>query len=301
MSDFNPKVAALAEFKRRTVLSKTKLRLQSSVLDEAHQHWWWCRDEALRVIRRQFVESRNHCVIDGFIGKEAFANVASEVKQAQDTGLLDIEGTLTFGGRVESTRADTLGWFDCSSQSAPPHAGACGFEGGSSVAWPHLKHLLERMETIVAELGSLSGGGGPFESTADLAIDEMVGNALKQCRARSRCMVTRYAGKHDESSRYTKHIDNGDSNGRRITAIYYLNEGWRRHHGGALRLYDNVGDDVPFVDVEPIADRLVLFLSDAHTPHEVMPTHQDRFAVTCWFLDPNERAEAKKRGGLEAL
>ena len=36
------------------------------------------------------------------------------------------------------------------------------------------------------------------------------------------------------------------------------------------------------VDVEPIAGRLVLFLSGA-VEHAVLPNFADRVAITCWF------------------
>ena len=111
----------------------------------------------------------------------------------------------------------------------------------------------------------------------------------------------RYRGEEDESSRYTKHLDNGNSNGRRVTAIYYLNEGWKRPHGGSLRLYAHTeGGDEVYTDCEPLADRLVLFLSDARTPHEVLPTHRDRLAVTVWFYDPIEKRASNDKENAES-
>jgi len=56
------------------------------------------------------------------------------------------------------------------------------------------------------------------------------------------------------------HVDSEESvDGRRLTAILYLNPGWRPEHGGHLRLYPPFA---PPVDVEPRHDRLVLFLSN---------------------------------------
>lgn len=105
-----------------------------------------------------------------------------------------------------------------------------------------------------------------------------------------------------------------------MTAIYYVNKEWRRADGGALRLYlrnhcrpvRRAGDDFVeqerqraeggeeepvevYCDVEPVADRLVLFMSDGRTPHEVLPTHKDRFAVTVWFWDPEEKRASEER------
>ena len=36
-------------------------------------------------------------------------------------------------------------------------------------------------------------------------------------------------------------------------------------------------------DVAPLANRLVLFWSDARVPHEVLPSHADRYAVSIWY------------------
>ena len=112
-------------------------------------------------------------------------------------------------------------------------------------------------------------------------------------------MLTCYpSAKEDkERSRYTKHYDNANANGRRLTAIYYPNADWKRGFGGSLRLYDTMDVDSPYVDVEPTADRLVLFFSDTRCPHEVLPVEskeRDRFALTLWFYDATERQMAKE-------
>jgi SM-20-related protein len=46
--------------------------------------------------------------------------------------------------------------------------------------------------------------------------------------------------------------------GRRVTCILYLNDAWQPDAGGQLRLYPF---PAPPVDIEPVADRLVLFAS----------------------------------------
>ncbi len=42
-------------------------------------------------------------------------------------------------------------------------------------------------------------------------------------------------------------------------------------------------------DVEPLGGRLLLFFSDNRVPHEVLAAHRDRFAVTVWFFDRDEK------------
>ena len=57
--------------------------------------------------------------------------------------------------------------------------------------------------------------------------------------------------------------------------LYYLNHTWAPGDGGELRIYgpaadENDNSDTPIVrDVEPVADRLVVFYSDTRVPHEV--------------------------------
>jgi SM-20-related protein len=77
---------------------------------------------------------------------------------------------------------------------------------------------------------------------------------------------------------YDRHRDAfpGDDN-RRLTAIVYLNSDWRPEHGGQLRLFAPAP-----LDVEPRADRLVVFLSE-RLEHEVLESHADRYAATAWF------------------
>jgi Rps23 Pro-64 3,4-dihydroxylase Tpa1-like proline 4-hydroxylase len=55
---------------------------------------------------------------------------------------------------------------------------------------------------------------------------------LKTITNRSEAMCTCYPG---HGARYTRHCDNPNQNGRKLTALLYLNEGWATGHGGELR------------------------------------------------------------------
>ena len=71
-------------------------------------------------------------------------------------------------------------------------------------------------------------------------------------------------------------------NPRRLTAILYLNEApWdKERDGGCLRAY-LPGQGGAYMDVEPLAGRLLLF--DALTvEHEVRESYRKRCAVTLW-------------------
>lgn len=110
-------------------------------------------------------------------------------------------------------------------------------------------------------------------------------------RERSKAMVACYPGK---GTGYVKHVDNPNADGRCITCIYYLNKNWNpQEHGGILRIFPEGKSYV--ADVEPLFDRLLFFWSDRRNPHEVQPSYATRYAITVWYFDSEERAEAKRR------
>lgn len=79
---------------------------------------------------------------------------------------------------------------------------------------------------------------------------------------------------------YQTHLDRfRDDDSRTVTAVAYLNHDWQPAHGGAMRMHLA---DRPALDIPPLAGHLVVFLS-ADIPHEVLPTHSERLAVTGWF------------------
>jgi hypothetical protein len=91
------------------------------------------------------------------------------------------------------------------------------------------------------------------------------------------------------------------NDGRKITAIFYLNNQWSPQHGGQLKLYPWPNDDPVVID--PIDDRLVLFTSTTML-HRVLPYHQysntdciDRYCFTLWLSEDWQR----KRASLSQL
>jgi len=78
---------------------------------------------------------------------------------------------------------------------------------------------------------------------------------------------------------YARHVDQLQGRDQRmVSLILYLNDAWRREAGGELRIFDGGG----FRDIEPIAGRLVGFLS-AGREHAVLPTRQSRLSISGWF------------------
>ena len=92
----------------------------------------------------------------------------------------------------------------------------------------------------------------------------------------------------EASSGYKRHTDANPTTlveggiERKITAILYCNLDWKEEHGGVLRLTSTDFDGAAEVGIEPLAGRLLLFLSGCMV-HEVMPSARERFAATAWY------------------
>jgi hypoxia-inducible factor prolyl hydroxylase len=150
-------------------------------------------------------------------------------------------------------------------------------------------------------------------TACDKIVEELKGKHYKLggIYERSDAMLALYPG---EGARFANHIDNTTEDGRRLTLLVYLNPGWTEADGGALRITEIVPDSDTdsninininnntssgelaetrrvAVDVLPMAGRMACFLS-SEIPHEVRPTYGDRFSLTIWYYDREERKQA---------
>jgi SM-20-related protein len=66
---------------------------------------------------------------------------------------------------------------------------------------------------------------------------------------------------------------------RVLSCVLYLNQGWRNHDGGELRLYLPRGAPL---DIQPVGGTLVVFLSERFE-HEVLAAQRERLSLTGWF------------------
>ncbi|KAK3263650.1 hypothetical protein CYMTET_27559 [Cymbomonas tetramitiformis] len=85
------------------------------------------------------------------------------------------------------------------------------------------------------------------------------------------------------------HFDSDrELDGRQVTAIVYLNDGWTAEAGGQLRLYPF---PEPPVTIEPLFDRLVLF-SSPNMLHRVLPSATRRLCFTVWLSGQRTTVES---------
>jgi len=79
---------------------------------------------------------------------------------------------------------------------------------------------------------------------------------------------------------YARHVDQPrGGTERKVSLALYLNEGWEPLAGGLLRMFDARGG---FRDIEPIAGRLVCFLTEGRE-HAVLPASRARWSISGWF------------------
>jgi SM-20-related protein len=136
----------------------------------------------------------------------------------------------------------------------------------------------DRIAWIVAsdDTPALSAAAARFEAIR-IALNEGAYLGLRRFELQLAC----YPG---DGARYDRHLDafagskQPGASTRRATAIVYLNPGWGAEDGGVLRLHVPGGP----VAVEPIAGRLVVFLSE-RIEHEVLPCFAPRWALTAWY------------------
>lgn len=90
---------------------------------------------------------------------------------------------------------------------------------------------------------------------------------------------------------YQRHLDafNGN-NGRILSTVLYLNEGWQSECGGRLRIWPAPDSQTVVTEVEPRAGTLVCFLSEK-IPHEVLAATRERYSIAGWFRCNNTTAE----------
>ncbi|DBA00456.1 TPA: hypothetical protein N0F65_002699 [Lagenidium giganteum] len=226
--------------------------------------------DAILALAGTQLATQHYAVVDGFVGKELSLRALSDIVHLYPTDDQPVfrMGELAGGhtGRnvryqMEHVRGDYVLWVDEHDEYCPVS----------------IKQMLRQIDRVVLE-------------RLQRWNDELSASAL----LRNKTMITCYPG---NGARYTKHCDNPNQNGRKLTAIVYLNPEWEPTHGGELRLHTDNTTNVPLC-VAPLLDRLLLFFSDRRVPHEVLPCFTNRYALTVWYLDYDEFMNAQVFGDM---
>lgn len=207
------------------------------------------------------LKTKYFSVINDVFEDEKALDILNEVKRLRKSGVFQ-DGQLS-GGKTASDsdqkfterriRGDKITWLEGNERHAP-----------------NIVKLIEFVDTLVICCNNLPDGMNEY-----------------RIKGRAKAMVACYPG---NGTGYTRHVDNPDGDGRCLTVIYYLNQGWGEDNGGKLRIYRENGH----VDVEPVLNRLLTFWSDGRNPHEVLPAYCTRYAITIWYFDAEERRRAKE-------
>ncbi|XP_018579686.1 egl nine homolog 3 [Anoplophora glabripennis] len=204
------------------------------------------------------------CVLDNFIGAERGKVILSEVLEIQAKGVFRDGQLVSSKGNKEdpkTIRSDQIYWVD----GKEPYCANIGF-------------LISQVDAVIMRANRMANNGKLGQYNIN---------------GRTKAMIACYPGL---GSHYVKHVDNPNRDGRCITAIYYLNLNWDvRTYGGLLRIFPQGWLEDKVADIEPLFDRLLFFWSDRRNPHEVQPAYQTRYAITLWYFDAAERAEALRR------
>jgi len=98
------------------------------------------------------------------------------------------------------------------------------------------------------------------------------------------------AATYGPGAEYHCHKDSygGMDNQRMVTVLLYLNDEWRPGDGGELRIFGSADggskpDQGSYVDIEPLAGRLVLFRA-REVWHAVLEPRKPRWAMTLWVM-----------------
>ncbi|KAK9959653.1 hypothetical protein ABG768_009763 [Culter alburnus] len=195
------------------------------------------------------------CIVENFLGVRIGERVLQEVRRIHQSGNMQ-------DGQLVSQKLD---------KSKAIRGDKIAWVDGTESSCLNIGYLLTRMDKVI--------------TCADGRLDKF------KIRGRHKAMVACYPG---NGAGYVKHVDNPNADGRCVTCIYYLNKNWNaKEHGGLLRIFPEGKSYV--ADIEPLFDRLLLFWSDRRNPHEVQPSYATRYAITVWYFDSEERAEAKRK------
>eukprot|EP00600_Ochromonadales_sp_CCMP1393_P002895 CAMPEP_0174988438 /NCGR_PEP_ID=MMETSP0004_2-20121128/20127_1 /TAXON_ID=420556 /ORGANISM="Ochromonas sp., Strain CCMP1393" /LENGTH=305 /DNA_ID=CAMNT_0016241657 /DNA_START=50 /DNA_END=967 /DNA_ORIENTATION=- len=183
------------------------------------------------------------------------------------------------------------------------------------IAIPYDKHNVFSMQ--------LSGGDAYYDSprlheyvvAMTQSMEQVIMSKFPETMLSDKLVSNKLAVCIGSGSAYDKHYDNsGLDDTRKVTVLYYMNPNWRPECGGCFRIYTNQADSSTdnsepndsekVIDIEPKADRLLVFWSD-RLVHSVLPSEaprgdaDHRYALTLWMTSTTPEAIARDDAGVK--
>jgi hypoxia-inducible factor (prolyl hydroxylase) len=235
--------------------------------------------EWLDTICRHMIDHMNSfgiCVIDDFLGSLKGEMILKEVKQLFSNRSYTT-GKLVSDKLVRGSTNTGL------SQANQPVVDTAKTIRNDRVIWVNgCEEGCEEINNLIQTLCSVITNSSRLSLYSNNGLDKVV--ISKRTKAHVAC----YPG---NGTRYIKHVDNPNGDGRVITAIYYLNKSWNtKRDGGLLRMFPAGVETV--ANIEPLFDRVLFFWSDRRNPHEVLPAYRNRFAITVWYIGESRAQES---------
>lgn len=217
------------------------------------------------------MRSHGYCVIDRFAGRDVLAKALSEAKELNAGDHLSAQMSRIGHGDDEGTgqrkiRGDVVLWLK---PGVPAWTALRGGVPGVATALNTLHNLGEKVSRALhtQRIGTRHN---------HLALQPLSSGAMLACYP---------AG----GTGYVRHVDNPrGADGRKVTALWYMQDDWTPEDGGQLRIHMKNGT----VDVDPIGDRVLVFWSE-FVIHEVLPARRrDRYALSQWFTGVEHESAA---------
>ncbi|KPJ18014.1 Egl nine-like 1 [Papilio machaon] len=229
------------------------------------------------------------CVLDNFLGKDRGLLVLNEVLEMYRSGIFTAGQLVSSPASTEAQtiRSDRITWID----GKEPH---CFY----------IKQLISQVDKIILQANKMPNNGkmGDYVIDGRTKITVLRNKRVSLANATNTIALS-MSHHYRMASRFCASlIKRQNEAGTRMRGIgaAYVTRGMARRGGRGARAGVFPEGTNQVADIAPIFDRMLFFWSDRRNPHEVQPAYSTRYAITLWYFDAQERAEAlrhyKERG-----
>jgi hypothetical protein len=275
---------------------------------------WWASEAAVAAIAGA-LRSRNHVLVDGFLGRDGGLALRGAIEAAWEEGALQPAkvaqpGNGLNGQRSDRTRSDHIAWVDFAAagtarwgalgtlvtqadslvqallRAAPEvcHSRACG-QWCRATAWVPPLRATPTTTAAAARARTAMGGGSRRSITATKTGAPTTAGACACTGRRVRQRTTRSRPARRSARCCSNHSRDLEE---RSAAFLTPASSFAQGADGAEAAAAAAAAGDAHADVAPLLDRLLLFFSDFRVPHEVLAARRPRFACTLWYMERDE-------------